>query len=225
MRRGTRAVPARFVATSPSPYDQGVLHRRLASLLVTVSAAGLLAAGCGSDQAAALRVGDQTFSNSEIEDDLDAYAENELINPDGDAFRGATAESFDQAMVSQVLEQRLIFTLEEQIFDDEGLSLDDEARQAAVDSLSPEEQQMITGFPDDYREWLVDGFARRVVLQDELGADELNQALVALADEVDIEVSSRFGSWDADAYSVVPPDGPADAPGATATTDATDPLG
>src|SRR5690606_20753556 len=116
-----------FVVPSPSPYDQGVLHRRLASMLVTVTAAGLLAAGCGTDQAAALRVGDQSFSSSDIEDDLDAYVNNELVNPDGDAFRGATADSYDQSMVSQVVEQRLIFTLEEQIFEDEGLRLDDAA--------------------------------------------------------------------------------------------------
>src|SRR5690606_7293914 len=133
--------------------------------------------------------------------------------PDGDAFRGATADSYDQSMVSQVVEQRLIFTLEEQIFEDEGLRLDDAARQAAVDDLRPQEQQIIDGFPADYREWLLDGFARRAVLEEGLGADGLNEALVARADEVDIEVSSRFGSWDGDTYRVVPPDGPADAPG------------
>ncbi|HEX6237648.1 MAG TPA: hypothetical protein VFZ68_10670 [Acidimicrobiales bacterium] len=180
-------------------------------------------AGC-ADQSAALRVGDDTYSDDDLRDELDAYAANDALwggagGQSVDAIRGELVSSYDQQFVSQILQQRVSFMLGERIFDDEGLELTEDQRQAARGELGG----ALGGFPDSYRDGLVDDVARLVALEEELGPEGLNAALVRAADDADIEVSSHYGRWDGERNTVVPPDGPAPAP--IDATDPTDPLG
>jgi hypothetical protein len=203
-----------------------VLNRRVAPLLAAFSVVALAVTGC-ADQAAAVRVGSSTHSDAQLRDELDAYAENDALweatGQSADAIRGELASSYDQQFVGQILQQRVTFMLGERIFDDEDLDLTDDERQAAAEQLDEQLGGALRGFPESFRDDFLDDVARLNSLQNELGAEGLDEALRDAADTTDIEVSSRYGHWDADRYAVVPPDGPTPAP--LGADDATDPFG
>jgi hypothetical protein len=175
---------------------------RLTLLLAAIAAAGLVGAGC-SEQSAALRVGDTTVSQSDFEDELDAFAG--LPNVEG--VRGDARDSYTQEFVGAVLEQRIGFILTERLFDQEGLELteDDIAETAA------QVGDQLDGMPRDLRDSLIEDAARQSRLTNELGQEEYSRALTDAIDSTDIEVSSHYGSWDAEEFTVVPPEGPAGA--------------
>lgn len=203
-----------------------MLHRRLAVSLAAVSVAAVAATGC-ADQSAAVRVGGSTYSDADLHDELDAYGENDALwaadGQSADAIRGELASSYDQQFVSQIVQQRITFMLGDRIFDDEGLDLTDEQRDTAADELDDGLGGALGGFPESYRDDFVEDVARLNALQDELGADGLDEALVDAADTTDIHVSSRYGRWDADRFTVVPPEGPTPPP--LDADEATDPFG
>jgi hypothetical protein len=177
-------------------------RRRLTLLVAAIAAAGLVGAGC-SEQSAALRVGDTTVSQSDFEDELDAFAGLQ----GGDAVRGDARDSYTQEFVGAVLEQRIGFILTEQLFDQEGLELteDDIAETAA------QVGDQLDEMPRDLRDSLIEDVSRQSRLTNELGQEEYSRALTDAVDSTDIEVSSHYGSWDAEEFTVVPPEGPAGA--------------
>jgi hypothetical protein len=177
-------------------------RRRLTLLVAAIAAAGLVGAGC-SEQSAALRVGDTTVSQSDFEDELDGFAE----LPGADAVRGDARDSYTQEFVGAVLEQRIGFILTEQLFDERGLELteDDIAATAA------QAGDQLDGMPRGLRDSLIEDVAQQSLLANELGQEEYSRALTEAADSTDIEVSSHYGSWDTEEFTVVPPEGPAGA--------------
>jgi hypothetical protein len=177
-------------------------RRRLTLLVAALAAAGLVGAGC-SEQSAALRVGDTTVSLSDFEDELDAFAG--LQGAEG--VRGDARDSYTQEFVGAVLEQRIGFILAEELFDEQGLELteDDIADTAA------QAGDQLDGMPRDLRDSLIEDVARQSRLVNELGQEEYSRALTDAVDSTDIEVSSHYGSWDTDEFTVVPPEGPAGA--------------
>jgi hypothetical protein len=179
-------------------------RRRLTLLVAAIAAAGLVGAGC-SEQSAALRVGDTTVSQSDFEDELDAFAA--LPGGDADAVRGDARDSYNQEFVGAVLEQRIGFILTEQLFDEQGLELteDDIAQTAAQVGGQLDEM------PRDLRDSLIEDVARQSRLTNELGQEEYGSALTDAAQSTDIEVSTHYGSWDSEQFTVVPPEGPAGA--------------
>jgi SurA N-terminal domain len=179
-------------------------RRRLTLLIVAVAAAVLVGAGC-SEQSAAVRVGDTTVSQSDFEDELDAFADLQ----GRDSVTGELAGSYTQEFVAAALGQRIEFILAEQVFDEQGLELSD----ADIAEMTDQAGDQLDGVPRDLRRSLIEDVARRSRLVDELGQEEYNRALTELADSTDIEVSSHYGSWDEQEYTVVPPKGPAPAPG------------
>lgn len=185
--------------------------RRL-SLVAAVAAAGLVAAGC-AEQSAGLKVGDETFSQSRVFDELDLISP--LIDPDGQVTTGELADSYDQQFVATVLQQRIDFALTEQIFDERGLELTDADRAASEDQLAGQFGEAWAALAEDDRTGLVDDVARIFVLQRELGPPAFDAALREARANTDISVSSRFGRWDAANQAVVPPDGPDTGPTTT----------
>jgi hypothetical protein len=179
-------------------------RRRLTLIIVAVAAAVLVGAGC-SEQSAAVRVGDTTVSQSDFEDELDAFADLQ----GRDSVTGELAGSYTQEFVAAALGQRIEFILAEQVFDEQGLELSD----ADIAEMTDQAGDQLDGVPRDLRRSLIEDVARRSRLVDELGQEEYNRALTELADSTDIEVSSHYGSWDEQEYTVVPPKGPAPAPG------------
>lgn len=179
--------------------------RRRRYLLATAVAAGLAvtATGC-AEQSAALRVDDETVSRSAFEDELEAFA---------DIYQGTVTgslgDSYSQEYAGNVMNQRIAFILIERIFDDEGLELTDADRDEASDQV----QDALDGMPADLRDEVLDAVARQIKLEDELGGNAANVALVAAYDAADIEVNPHYGSWDAEQRIVVPPPGPEPARG------------
>jgi hypothetical protein len=174
-------------------------RRRLTLLVAAIAAAGLVGAGC-SEQSAALRVGDTTVSQSDFEDELDAFAGLE----GAEGVRGDARDSYTQEFVGAVLEQRIGFILTEQVFDEQGLELteDDIAQTAA------QVGGQLDGMPRDLRDSLIEDVARQSRLANELGQEEYGSALTDAAQSTNIDVSTRYGSWDTEEFTVVPPEGP-----------------
>jgi hypothetical protein len=177
-------------------------RRRLTLLVAAIAAAGLVGAGC-SEQSAALRVGDTTVSQSDFEDELDAFADLQ----GGDAVRGDARDSYTQEFVGAVLEQRIGFILTEQVFDEQGLELTEDD----IAATTAQAGDQLDGIPRDLRNSLIEDVARQSRLANELGQEEFGRALTDAADSTDIEVSTHYGSWDPDEFTVVPPEGPAGA--------------
>jgi hypothetical protein len=176
-------------------------RRRLTLLVAAIAAASLVGAGC-SEQSAAVRAGDTTVSQSDFEDELDAFAN---LQQDRDAVTGELASSYTQEFVAAVLGQRIELILAGQVFDERGLELTDDD----ISALAAQAGDQLDGLPRDLRSSLIEDVARRSRLVTELGQQGYNQALTEAADLTDIEVSSHYGSWDSDQYTVVPPAGPA----------------
>jgi hypothetical protein len=208
-----------------------VRHRRLASLLAAVSVAGLAAAGCGSNANAAIRVEDQSISRRDFEASLDFVYENAdmrrfLFGQDVPAAQlrpeNPRPGVFTQQYVGEMGRTHVQFLLAEQLMADNDLSLSQDDRAAAEDQIGAELEDGIDTVPDDLRDIYVDGFAALNVVQDELDADELNQAAQDLLTGGDgVTVSSRYGSWDPDQFRIDPPAGPRPAPGSGPGADGT----
>lgn len=192
---------------------------RLRRLLpvTAVTLAGLATFGC-AEQSAGVRVGDDTVSESDMIDELDAFGENDALVGEGqaDAIRGDLGQSYTQSFAGEIVQQRIVFMLAAQVLEDEGLELSDADRSEAEQAMAEQMQGGLDAFPDDYRRTFIDDVAKYNLLAGELGDDEFNQALVDKAGSTDIEVSSRFGEWNDDELTIDPPPGPT--PGRQAET-------
>jgi hypothetical protein len=175
------------------------IRRRLTLLIAAIAAAGLVGAGC-SEQSAALRVGETTVSQSDFEDQLDAFAELQ----GRDTAAGELPNSYSQSFVAGALGTRIEFILGEQVFDEQGLELTD----ADIKNMTDQAGDQLDGISGDLRRSLIEDVARRTKLVDQLGEEQYSSALREAADSTDIEVSTHYGSWDPDQYRVIPPKGP-----------------
>jgi hypothetical protein len=203
-----------------------VLARRLTPALAAVVVAGLAASGCAS-QAVGVRVGDNTYSQADMDGELDAYGENEtLFPPEQSNIHGELAGSYSQDFASRMVTQRVLYMLVEAVFDDRGLELtanDRDETENAIESQMGSEG--LDALPGEYRELLVDDEARARLLIEELGEEGLNSAVVDVARSQDIEVSSQFGDWDDQQLQVVPPAGASPAPGSGSDSGSGSPSG
>lgn len=197
-----------------------MLNRRLASLLAAVTVAGLAATGC-AEQSAAVRVDDATVSRSDFEDQLDLFYENDALRDY--LFQGVTREqlraegdprgSYTQAYVGSLAAVQVQFLVAAQALEEEGLELTDADRDALVAELDSALPGGYDSLPSGVRDDLVEGLASFDKLRAELDEDEFNIVVGEVVDRADIDVSSQYGSWDPDQFTVTPPSGPAPAPG------------
>jgi hypothetical protein len=192
-----------------------VLVRRLTPVLAAAALAGLAATSCAA-QPVGVRVGDNTFSESDLVEELDAFGSNEaLFAASGQSAAGVEGEaldSYNQQFVGQIVQQRITFMLAEVLFERNDLELSEDDRDSAQAELASNLGAAVDEFPDGYRERFIDDVARYNMVADELGPQEFELALVETASSVDIEVGSRFGEWDEDQFSVQPPVGSTPAP-------------
>jgi hypothetical protein len=200
------------------------LTRRLPALLAVPVLAAALASGC-ADEAAAARVGDTTISNDDLMSEVKATAGSEALlqafEVPSDAVPGqADADkSYSQQFVGFILQNRVIAVLREQLAAKEDIEVTESDLDDAEARLSSGLEQSggdIDDLPKSLREQLTTEIATAARLEAEFGSsDDVNAALGDLAREIDIEVSSKYGSWDPSVGSLVPPDGPV---GATDST-------
>lgn len=197
-----------------SPYDRGVLNRRLASLLAAVTVAGLAATGC-SEQSAAIRVDDTTVSRGDFEDELDFFYANDDVRTfvfgqiSQDELQGELRDSYTQEFVAAVAGLRVQFIVARDVFDDEGLELADEERARAEELIAAQVPEGVDAIPRDRRSAFVDDVATFTTLQAELGEEGFGAAMTEAFRAADITVRTQYGSWDPDQLAVVPPPGPA----------------
>ena len=196
-----------------------MLNRRLASLLAAVTVAGLAATGC-AEQSAAVRVDDATVSRSDFEDQLDLFYENDALRSavfqsdiDRAQLRGEAAASYTQPYAAAIAGLNIEFLLTSAVLDDEGIELTDDHRTAAERFVEDEFAIEADTLPDDFRDRLIDQAAAVQLLQEELGGQGFNDAMVARYEAADIDVSSQYGTWDPNQFTVTSPSGPAPAPG------------
>jgi hypothetical protein len=187
--------------------------RRLLPVTAAVALAGLATFGC-AEQSAGVRVGDDTVSESDMVHELDAFGNNDALFGEGqaEAVRGDLKHSYTQSFAGEIVQQRIVFMLAAQIFDDEGLELSDADRSDAEQAMADQMQGGLDAFPDDYRATFIDDIARYNRLAAELGEEGFNQALVDKAGSTRIEVSSRFGEWNDAELTIDPPPGPTPGP-------------
>lgn len=194
-----------------------MLNRRFASLLAAVTVTGAAATGC-ADQSAAIRVDDVTVSRSDFEDELAFYFENDELRDfvfgpaERDQLRGELRESYSQEYVAVVAGLRVQFIVADAVLAAEGLEVTDEDRRGAEDEIDDGVPGGVSSLPEDRRADFVDDVATLRVLQGEL-QDGFTQAITDAYAEADISVRSQYGRWDPEQLTIVPPDGPAAAPG------------
>jgi len=193
-----------------------VPRRRLLPVLAAVVAAGLVSTGCGAEQSAALRVGDQSVSQSALFEELEFITTNEDFRSalfEGvqlSDMQGTLRTSYTQPFVGAMLDRRLRFLLAGEALDANGIEITDADRTDIEQQLDeiPGADEM----PAGYREDFVEGFARLSVLQSAAGDEaEINTRLREAAQSTEIVVNSRFGTWDADNLIIEPPPAPAGA--------------
>lgn len=204
-----------------------MLNRRLVSLVAAVSVVGLVATGCGS-QSAAVRVGDESVSRSQFEEQLDVVYENDDLR--AYLFRGSVPRdqlrgeddptgNYRQEYVGAMAILRIGFLLRAEVLESLDLELTDEDRDEVDEDLDQVLPDGSDSMSEALREALIDGLAADNRLRAELGDAAVDEALIDAADDADIHVGSRYGGWDPDQFRVTPPPGPAAAPDAAADAD------
>lgn len=180
--------------------------KRLALLVAVL----LAVSACSSDDDAALTVnGDDVLTVSALQDQLDELAADDefLTSFDG---RGAGAETLSAGFVSSVLSNHVLTSLLESDLEAEGVEVTEEDVAEGTEQLAGAVGGDVEAIPASYRELLVDLFAYAAALRGHLDGDEaaLQERITTLLTEAEVEVAARYGSWDEQGSSVIPPEGP-----------------
>ena len=204
-----------------------MLTRRLASLIALVAAVGLAASGC-AQSSEAVRVGDQSISLHDFEDQLDVVYANEALlgflfegaTPDQIRPEGAPRGTYPQNFVGGMAGVQAQFLVTPSIAADQGLEITDRDRQDAVQTLEQQAPGALDEMPESVGDSYIEGLAAIQVLQAQVDPDELQAVFTEGFQAADVEVSSRYGSWDDLNLRVDPPPGPRPAPGTPDTSGA-----
>jgi hypothetical protein len=184
------------------------VHRRLLPLAAALLAVSL-ASGCAEDAPPAARIGDSMeITNEQLMDEVAEWASSPaLLGQVGvPSAEGAAPGSYSTALVDVVLTNRIRFDLHRQQFEALGLTMGD------VDPTLQEQLAPVLGeVSPAFAERLLDDLSRVDAVSQAMG--EEYEAWFAEVTGGDVEVSSRYGTWDRQAGTVVPPQGPRAAPG------------
>ena len=193
--------------------------RRPLTAAVLVLALGMAASGCADDVSPALRVGDITVSEDELRAEVEAWAgsptllgalqvEQQIGPIAGEGLGGHT-----MAFVDLVLSYRVNFELHNDEFAARELELTREELDVTRSTLLGDATEaVLEELGDDYADRFVADVARLTRIQQELGQLDYEAFITEAFARRDIDVNPRYGAWDPDAQSVVPPDGPRPAP-------------
>jgi hypothetical protein len=185
--------------------------RRLA-LLAIAALALTITAGCAEDVSPAARIGEIKISDDDLLAEVGEWAGNpQVINPA--QLAASPPGTYPQELVGAILGQRITLELHRVEFEELDLELSDELRAQALQVLFGGDQsiadQALGGFSDDFADEYIDDVTRQIAVEAELGEEGYVDWLTATMGEAEIEVSPRYGTWDAEAGTVVPPEGPA----------------
>ena len=184
------------------------MPRRLAILaaLVVIASVGT---GCADGGGTAARVGDSIeISDDELMDEVAEWASSPaLLEQVGvPSSEGAAPGSYSANLVDVVLTNRIRFDLHREQFEALGLALDPANETALQEQLAA----VLDEVSEPFGEQLIGDLVRVNAVATAMG--EEYSAWFADVTGGDVEVSSRYGTWDREAGSVVPPQGPRSAP-------------
>ena len=197
------------------------LTRRLPTVLLAAALAGALATTGCAKEAAAASVDDEIISDDDLMEELDALAGSDALlaalQIPADAVPGDADESFSQEYVGFVLSQRIVTILLHRALDDADASVTDaelDQVSSQIDSTLAQSGESVADLPTRY----VDRLARDVAASQKFSSlfpdeDSALAALIEEAEDADISVSSRYGTWDGEQLRIAPPLGPTPAPG------------
>jgi hypothetical protein len=192
-------------------------------LLALAVALAVLGSACAKDVSPAAKVGSDKISDSQLSDEVSEWAHNKLAF-DQDQRKALNPGTYPMSLVSVILQQRIEFTLSNAEFRSLHLRLTDDDRSGALSLLAQQlqgdisvVQRALAGFSTSYERRYVDDLARQYAVQAKLGQARYAAWRSSAYTDADIQVSPRYGSWDAASQQVVPPKGPSPAPGATTT--------
>lgn len=189
------------------------MPRRLLALAVVVLA--VAAAGCADAVSPAIRVGDATVSNDELLDEIDQWIGNPVA-VDPAQVAGLTPGGYPGELVRQLISQRIDFLIHAEEFDRLGLEITDELRNDALVALFGDPSaatDAFAAFSEEFAASFTDDVARQIAVQDALGEEEYSAWYGAAYERTDIEVNSRYGSWDPATRTVAAPATPTPAAG------------
>jgi len=174
-------------------------------------------AACADDVAPAARIGDRTITTDELLDEVAEWADNDQTQRAQELGAVTTPAGYAIDPVISILQDRITFEIAGQAFDELGLALDDGLLAQASTFFfgeGPQAEAARAGFSEGYADRYVEGLARGIAVQTELGEEDFAQMI--LEGGRDVEVSSRYGEWDASRLTIVAPAGPRAAPGSDA---------
>jgi hypothetical protein len=173
--------------------------------------AALAGAGCAEDVSPAARVGAEEISDGELMDEVEEWAGNPAAF-DPAQLTGLNPGTYPMRLVDVILQQRIDLELHRAQFEALDLELDDAARTDALAQLFQGDlalaQQALEGFTAEYADRYVDDIGRQVAVEQAMGQEAYVAWRAEAYQDADIEVSPRYGRWDAEAQSIVEPDGP-----------------
>ncbi|MEO6317224.1 MAG: hypothetical protein ABIP36_00425 [Acidimicrobiales bacterium] len=192
------------------------MTRRLLAVLAVVLGGSVTA--CADDVAPAARIGDRTITNDELLDEVDEWAGNDQTPRSQELAATGLPAGYAIDPVISILQTRIAFEIAGQAFDDLGLTLDDETVAEASTFFFGEDPAAAelarAGFSEEYADAYVEGLARGIAVQVELGEEAFGQLI--LEGGRDVEVNPRYGEWDPSRLSIIGPAGPTAAPGSDA---------
>ena len=144
------------------------MNRRSASA-VALAAAVFVLAGCGSVAPYAAKVDGKSISENQLEEEMRAIAANEAYLRSVESriqVRGSGAGTFDAAFTGQILGRQIQYVLVDRELDRRDLKVSAADRDAAreVVSLQAGGEEILNGFPEKYRDTLIERAAKVDVL-------------------------------------------------------------
>ena len=192
------------------------MTRRLLAVLAVVL--GIAATACAEDVAPAARIGDRTITNDELLDEVAEWAGNDQTPRSQELAATGLPAGYAMDPVISILQTRIAFEIAGQAFDDLGLALDDQLLEEASAFFFGDDPAAAAaaraGFSETYADQYVEGLARGIAVQVELGEEAFAELI--LEGGRDVEVNPRYGEWDPSRLSIIGPSGPAAAPGSDA---------
>ena len=185
------------------------MPRRLLLPLAALALAAALSAGCSDTVSPAIRIGDTSVSHDDLMAEVEEWAGNDATQAAQDLAQSGTAHGFASGPTSQIIGERILLALFEDEFDRQGLEItdDDRANALALVGIDPaQEEQLLGGFSDEYRATYLDRWAKVAAVQAVAGED---LRTIITEGAADVDLSPRYGTWDAATLVVTPPVGPA----------------
>lgn len=179
--------------------------------LVAASLALSLSAGCADDVSPAARIGDIRISDDDLLAEVAEWAGNGAA-VDPNQLLGQAPGTYPQQLVGAILQQRIDLALHAEQFEELGLELTDDLRAEAISALFGADpsvaQEALGGFSEDFADAYLDDITMQIAVESEMGQEAYLAWRTEALTEAEVEISPRYGSWDAEAGTIVGPEGP-----------------